>query len=68
MDALKLLAIFVVLQNKKMEYKTRISLAKKEKQAKRLKDMYNKHSAKARTAKARLVAELKRLMELDKGE
>lgn len=68
MDALKLLAAFIVQQNKKMELKTRASMAQKERPAQWLRSLYDKQNVRTRAAKARLVAEIKRLMELDKGE
>lgn len=68
MDALKLLTAFVAQQNKKTELKTRVKLCEKERPAQWLRSLCDKQNARTRAAKARLVAEIKRLMELDKGE
>ena len=68
MDALKLLAAFIVQQNKKMELKTRSSMTQKERASLWMQKLYRQQNIKTRAAKAKLVAEIKRLMELDKGE
>ena len=68
MDALKLLAAFIVQQNRKMELKTRANMAQKERASLRMRELYRQQNIKTRAAKARLVAEIKRLMELDEGE